>query len=126
MSFIFSVFGRQGALKNKLLETASIEEQVRQSLLFILSTDCGERPLFPEYGTNLRQYLFRRNTDSLLQEMSSHVQEKLTTLENRIAVEELKAERNPKEQNNIDLIIRYRILESDLKQTIRFPVGLVS
>lgn len=123
---VFSVFNR-GAhqLSSRLLDTASQEEQIRQSILFILSTDCGERPLFPEYGTRLRRYLFRRNTDSLLSDMSAHVSEKLAELEPRIILEEVRAERPSETSPRIDLVVRYRIRENDLRQTIRFPVGLM-
>ena len=125
-SLAFSVFARGTGFKTRLLEYVSLEEQIRQSLLFILSTDKGERPLMDNYGTNLKNFIFRRNSDGLLNEIEAHVRECLTQLEPRVTIDEVKAERVDDSRSQIELQIRYRIIETELKQTLRFPVGLMS
>ncbi len=123
---VFSVFSRGSAFKTRLVEGTSIEDQIRQSLLFILSTECGERPLNPKYGTDLKTFLFRRNTESLLSEIETHVREKISEHENRVSLDEVAAEWTEEKASQVDIVIRYRIKSTELKQTLRFPMGLMS
>jgi phage baseplate assembly protein W len=125
-SLAFSVFVRGSAYKTKLLDFVSPEEQIRQSLLFILSTDKGERPLMEDYGTTLKNFIFRRNSDGLLTEIEAHVRESLSQHETRVTIDEVKAERVDDSRNRIELQIRYRVNGTDLRQTLRFPLGLMS
>lgn len=69
------------------VEMAEAEEDINQSLHILLSTSLGERVLQPEYGCNLRDYLFEPMNTSLITFIKDLVETAILYFEPRIKVE---------------------------------------
>lgn len=50
-------------------QTYSLLERARTNLSFLLMTAKGERPMMPEYGSDLRSIIFNPNTEDFLDEI---------------------------------------------------------
>ena len=50
-------------------QTYSLLDRARTNLSFLLMTAKGERPMMPEYGSDLRSIIFNPNTEDFLDEI---------------------------------------------------------
>src|SRR4051794_6339073 len=71
----------------QLLQKVGLEESVRQAIIHILSTEKGERALFPHYGAQLRRFMFRKNDEALRREIGEHALLALSEFEPRAEFE---------------------------------------
>lgn len=69
------------------VEMVSDIEDIQQSLQIILSTSLGERVMHPNFGCELKTYLFEEISQSLLTEITGIVRDALLYHEPRINLE---------------------------------------
>lgn len=62
------------------------KEAILQSIYRLFETEEGEIPFYRKYGLNLKQYVQRPLTDSLVVEIDDYVREKLESFEQRIDI----------------------------------------
>ncbi|ANQ52260.2 GPW/gp25 family protein [Flammeovirga sp. MY04] len=99
--------------KGTEVEMVSDHIDIRESLLILFSTHPGERPVNINFGCNLRQYLFKRLTIQLVQDIKYTIHEAITNFEKRIEVMETNInEENEKEGKFLSIQILYRIKET--------------
>jgi phage baseplate assembly protein W len=67
---------------------------VKGDLLILLLTNPGERVMLPSYGTNLRQYMFRPNNESVAEEVRDEIIRAIDTWEPRITVDSIEVTSN--------------------------------
>ncbi|MBB3701393.1 GPW/gp25 family protein [Flammeovirga yaeyamensis] len=99
--------------KGTEVEMVSDHIDIRESLFILFSTHPGERPVNINFGCNLRQYLFKRLTIQLIQDIKYTIHEAITNFEKRIEVMETNInEENEKEGKFLSIQILYRIKET--------------
>ncbi len=103
----------------------NLEESIRQSILMILLTERGERPMFPEFGSSLRSFIFRKNDAALHAEIKTHLFETLATLEPRVSIEAIDVVSDSERKERVKIQITYRIEETGVQQSIAFPMSLM-
>lgn len=108
--------------KNRFLVSVSCEESVRQSIFLILSTQRGERPLYPNYGAQLRQFMFRKIDESLKTAIIQDVFSSLSLSEPRIKVESVMIEQDDKSRSRLGIVIHYFVKETMSKQSLVYPL----
>ncbi len=74
---------------NLQLQRTSGEANIAQSIELLLNTPKGSRCLLPDFGCNLSQYVFRRLTATLQEEIVQSVTTTLLNDEPRIDVEQV-------------------------------------
>jgi phage baseplate assembly protein W len=84
------------------------EEHIHQSILMILSTRPGTRPLEPEFGCRVHELLFRPLTATLQGQMSFFITQALERWESRISVLGVSADLGPA-TDEVFLTVRYRL-----------------
>lgn len=62
----------------------TLEEDIVQSLIILLGTTPGERPMRPDYGCDLHRYLFEELDDSLCRYLRNLIQIAINRYEPRI------------------------------------------
>lgn len=82
------------------VEMVSEIQDIEQSLEILLSTSLRERVMQPEYGCNLKDYLFEPISSSVIGFIKDRVQNALLYYEPRIAVENIEVTA----QDSFDLI----------------------
>jgi len=81
---------------------------ISQSIKTILSTTPGERLMLPEFGSNLKEYVFEQLDSGTTELIISEVETALERWEDRIAVIDVAVEEDP-DGNTIILTVEYSI-----------------
>jgi phage baseplate assembly protein W len=90
-------------------QTYTTSEQVKSNLINFILTAKGERPLNPEFGTTIRQYLFENINNNTLRNLEDSLREELTLNFPSVTITNIKF--NPQyETNAINIVINYYIL----------------
>ena len=101
-----------GFRKSPVTDDVSIkrdDEAIKQSVLNILSTNRGERPFMPDFGGNIRAYLFE-NVDSVTASLiEEEIKLSLTNYEPRVRVLSVDVE-DLLDQNAINIRLEIEIL----------------
>ena len=103
---------------------ASYEEDVRQAVWIILSTDRGERVMRPEFGAGLRSFVFGPLSRTVLQQVQTRVQQALVTWEPRINVEQVNVTFDPNDPGKLLIAITYRVRVTNTRQNLVYPFFL--
>lgn len=72
-----------------LLHTQFGAEQIKSDLLSLLLTNPGERVMLPNYGVNLRQFLFEPNDAALQSQVRNLIIAQLNIWEPRVVIEQI-------------------------------------
>jgi phage baseplate assembly protein W len=97
------------------------EQELEQAMRLILATYPGERPLRPEFGSRLRDYVFRSTTLDTAAELSHEVERALTRWEPRVSIEFVNVLIDPEERNKFYIDINYKIKDENDKRNLVFP-----
>ena len=85
---------------------------IKQAIVNLLLTNKGERPFNPDYGSNIRSYLFEPLDYATAGQVSSSIQNTLTEFEPRITVISIDTSPNY-DQNGFEVELTYEIVGSD-------------
>ena len=72
---------------NGRLQFARYEDDIEQAIQIILLTAPGERPMLPEFGAGLRNFVFEPNSPATRARMAETVRKALVDWEPRITLE---------------------------------------
>jgi hypothetical protein len=97
------------------------EQELEQAMRLILSTYPGERPLRPEFGSRLRDFVFRSATMDTAAELSHEVEQALLRWEPRVDIEFVNVTVDPFERNTLYIDINYKIKGENDKRNLVFP-----
>ncbi len=92
------------------------EENIRQSIMLIISTKPGERPMLPAFGCKIHQFLFAPNTHATANMIAYHVRHALQRWEPRIEVDGVRARTGRGGEVRID--VDYRIVATNSPQNL--------
>lgn len=111
--------------RGKSLRMVSNEEDIAESIRILLGTSPGERLMRPEYGCNLRKFIFERNDTALLTGINYVIDKALLNFEPRVNFIDAVLI----EGNNLDGIINiqvnYTIIITNTRHNIVFPFYLL-
>lgn len=94
------------------------EDNIKQSILQILSTPQGHRLMLPEYGSRLEEMMFEQNDDILKNMVRLFISDALSTWEKRIKFKNVSFE----QENDVILCnISYLILASNEIDSFVYP-----
>ena len=93
-----------------LLNTKTIEENVKQNLKGLFLTSPGERIMDPEFGVGLRRFLFEQNMGSSRSKIENRIREQIKRYMPFVIVEELDiVDGGISEPNLVNVRFRYSI-----------------
>lgn len=69
---------------NGKIKTVEDNENIKQSVRMILETRPNERKIVPEFGANLRPYMFETISPGVISSLESEVEESIKTWESHI------------------------------------------
>jgi phage baseplate assembly protein W len=114
--FDFSKKG-QDILGTKDVPVIKNDQAIKESVLNLLATNVGERPMIPEYGINLTRFLFEPIDDITADLMSFEIERGLERFEPRINNIEVEVIPN-EEELSFSLTISFGIAYSNSVETI--------
>lgn len=106
-------------------EMVAGQEDVQQAIQLILSVTPGERQMFPEFGCNLRQFVFGGLDASTITMMETEVRSALLHFEPRIDVDRIVVTRAADNTPGAVVItIDYRVRDSNRRYNLVYPYYL--
>lgn len=99
---------------------ASGEEDIRQSVRIILSTEPGERALQPEFGCPLRRFVFQRVDQATRTRIKDAVSHALLQWEPRIQVDGVRIEET-EEEGAVRIAVDYTVRTTNSRFNLVFP-----
>lgn len=99
------------------------EEDIRQSLMILLSTIKGERVMNPDYGANMEELLFEPLNVSLASRMSERIEKAILFFEPRIKTNDVNFSLD-KENGLIEIRIDYTIIATNNRRNVVYPYYL--
>ena len=97
------------------------EQELEQAMRLILATYPGERPMRPDFGSRLRDYVFRSATVDTAAELSHEVQQALLRWEPRVDVKTVDVTVDPWERNKLYIDISYAVKDTNDFRNLVFP-----
>ncbi len=101
-------------------ETVSEEQSVRESVYLLLMTQKTERPMRPEFGTNLMSYTFLDLGTTMLNMVIRTLRDQLTVQEPRIQDVEITADTKSR-PGAILFDIEYTVRATNVRDNLVFP-----
>lgn len=97
------------------------EQELEQAMRLILATYPGERPMRPQFGSRLRDYIFRSATVETAAQLSHEVQMALERWEPRVKIDHVNVLVDAEERNKLYIDISYVIKGENDKRNLVFP-----
>lgn len=97
------------------------EAELEQAMRLILSTYPGERPMRPEFGSRLRDFVFRPANVETAAELSQEVRNALLRWEARVDVEMVDVTPEPADRSMLYIDIQYRLKDTNDRRNLVFP-----
>lgn len=107
------------------LALAHAETDVEQAIQIILGTAPGERPMRPEFGCGVHDYVFDTIDARAVGFMEVAVREALERWEPRIDVEEVRFDLSENINGKLVIEIDYRILATNQLRNLVYPFYLI-
>jgi uncharacterized protein len=97
------------------------DEEIEQAIRLILATYPGERPMRPEFGSRLRDFVFRSASIDTAAELSQEVENALLRWEPRIVVESVDVKVDLEERSRLFIDLQYWIKGTNDRRNLVFP-----
>ncbi len=101
------------------------EQDVEEAIQMILRTRKGERPMRPQFGSDLHLLAFMPNDASTQGMACRYVREALAWWEPRIEVVEVNARADEADPARMLIDIRYRLLATNSERNLVFPFYVI-
>lgn len=107
------------------IRLVSEQVEIEQAIRLILSTAPGERPMRPEFGCAIHDYVFDPADARTSARLSFVVTEALRRWEPRIDVIDVAVDRHPVEDDALLLDIRYTVSDTNDVRNLVFPFYVI-
>ena len=114
-----------GVSRSGVLAFARDDEDVRQAISIILSTAPGERPMRPEFGCGVHDYVFDVIDAATLGRMEEEIRKALERWEPRIDVVDGDCELDPSAPGKLSITIGYRLRATNDVRNLVYPFYVV-
>jgi len=100
-------------------------QELDESIRLILSTAYGERPMRPEFGCGIHDYVFASVNAATAGRIAAEVKASLTRWEPRIDLADVDVKTNPEEPSTLYIDIKYRERNTNDPRNLVFPFYLI-
>lgn len=97
------------------------DQEVEQAIRLILATYPGERPMRPEFGSRIRDYVFRSATIDTAAELAREVEDALVRWEPRIVVESVNVTVDFDDRSRLYIDLSYSVKGTNDRRNLVFP-----
>lgn len=103
---------------------ASGENEIRESLTILLSTLVGERLYHPDFGCDLKKFMFEEVDNSLVTEIQEMIAAAIYTYEPRVEVLEITVTEEEKNGTTLVINISYFIHATNREESMVYTLPL--
>ncbi len=109
----------------KGIEVVTEEKDIDESLNVLITTMPGERIMNPEYGCNLKQYVYEERNESLYTRIKETIRDAIIRYEARIDVQSIHLEDNNDPHGVLYITIDYTVRQTNSRHNKVFPYYLL-
>ena len=109
-------FSKRGAVR-----MVSAEEDIRQSLLILLSTNPGERVMQPSFGCGLKSKIYENINESSVTILKDMIKRAILFFEPRVVLESISADTSAAYEGQLNFLIAYRVISTNTRHNIVYP-----
>lgn len=109
-------FSKRGSVK-----MVSAEEDIRQSLLILLSTTPGERVMQPSFGCGLKSKVYENVNESSVTILKDMIKRAILFFEPRVVLESINADSSESYEGRLNFLIQYRVISTNTRHNIVYP-----
>lgn len=103
----------------------SREREIEEAIRLILGTSPGERPMRPEFGCRIHEYVFSPADSATATALGNEVRSALRRWEPRIDVEDVAVTIDPRDATLLYIDIRYSIRTTNDRRNLVFPFYVI-
>jgi len=103
----------------------SRDRELQESIGIILGTAFGERPMRPQFGCGIHEYVFAPANDATASRLGHEVREALDRWEPRIDVGDVVVSLDPDDRTTFYIDIRYSIRATNDPRNLVFPFYVI-
>ncbi len=97
------------------------ERELEQAMMLILSTYPGERPMRPDFGSRIRDYVFQSVNGLVISSLTYEVTQALERWEPRVNINQVHIYPNPAEHSLLYIDIQYTVKQTNDRRNLVFP-----
>jgi phage baseplate assembly protein W len=101
------------------------EREIEESIRLILGTAYGERPMRPEFGCRIHEYVFASADGGTANAIGAEVKRALRRWEPRIDVEDVTVTFDAREATTLYIDIRYAVRRTNDRRNLVFPFYVI-
>jgi hypothetical protein len=102
-------------------ELVTDEREIEQAIRLIIGTAYGERPMRPDFGCRIHEFVFAEANATTAGRIATEVRASLARWEPRITVDDILVSSDPLEQSLLYVDIRYHISDRNDPRNLVFP-----
>jgi phage baseplate assembly protein W len=118
------LFPPQFEAQGKTVKMAIDQDNIRQSLMILLSTVPGERFMHPTYGCDLRRFLFQDVNQGFMTRLKEALLDAITRYESRIKINDIVIALQDSQNGHLTIDLQYTILATVRADTLRYTLNL--
>jgi phage baseplate assembly protein W len=103
----------------------SREREIEEAIRLVLGTSPGERPMRPEFGCRIHEYMFAPADDATATAIGVEVRAALRRWEPRIDVDDVVVTFDARESSLLYIDIRYAIRRTNDRRNLVFPFYVI-
>lgn len=103
----------------------SREREIEEAIRLILGTSPGERPMRPDFGCRIHEYVFASADGGTASAIAAEVKASLRRWEPRIEVEDVAVTFDPRDMTTLYIDIRYAIRPTNDRRNLVFPFYVI-
>src|SRR4051794_6936218 len=97
------------------------EQELEEAMRLILATYPGERPMRPEFGSRVRDWVFRGSDTESIAGLSLEVRTSILRWEPRVNVTNVRVTRDGGDGSKLLIDIQYQVLDTNDRRNLVFP-----
>jgi phage baseplate assembly protein W len=101
------------------------EREIEEAIRLVLGTSPGERPMRPEFGCRIHDYVFAPADGATASAIAAEVREALLLWEPRVEVEDVVVTFDAKDAGVMYIDIRYEIRRTNDRRNLVFPFYVI-
>lgn len=105
-------------------QMSSYEQDIKEAIYIILNTRVGERPMRPQFGCRIYDYIFESLNYTVISAMSSAVREALLSWEPRIDDIEVDISTDKLSEGLVEIHIQYVVRKTNNPYNLVYPFYL--
>jgi len=108
------------------VQTVNNEDDIRESLIILLSTVPGERVMHPNFGCGLRKMVFESISESLFTKIKDIVTRAILLYEARISLDQVVVRSDDVVNGLLNIELKYRVRATQSQYNLVYPFYLES